>query len=99
MALCTRMFGASEKLAARLWREYTPPPLVLWQLGLCTSTPDDAQRWHEHLRRLGELVPPRTILALSLALAPEAGRPRAVDVVRFEEAVLNNVDRKGQWTW
>src|SRR5215468_5004639 len=91
--LC-RMFQTTEGFAGQLWDRYTPPPVVLWQLRLCSEATSTPEALVTRVERLGKLVPPAALIGLSVQLAPEGTRRRR-DAVEFEAMVLHYTDKHG----
>jgi hypothetical protein len=90
------MFGASEPLAVALWQAYPVSATTLFQLRLCDEPAPSPEASRARVCRLGTLIPPATLIALSLRLSPE-GQKRKPDMVAFEEMVLAYSDRHGHW--
>ena len=98
--LCTRFLGTSQGFAHRLWKRYPVSRTLMWQLGLFEHSPASSpDTWTSRAKHLGELLPPAWLLQTSLRMEPETGRPRAREHIAFEEAVLQALDRDGQWKW
>jgi hypothetical protein len=93
------LFATSHPFACKLWRHYRDSPMLLWQLGLVSDPAESLDAWVLRIKRLLELISPASLLAASLAVAPETGRPRGHEVIRFEEAILQRIDVTGSWRW
>jgi hypothetical protein len=60
--------------------------------------PAHLEVWETRVRHLAALLPPNWLLQASTRLAKE-GRTRSEEHVRFEERVLELLDRNGRWRW
>jgi hypothetical protein len=92
-----KVFRTERKFACKLWAAYDPPPTVLYQLSLVDATEAPLDVWRTRMQRLYALIDPVSLFKASLSVAPETGKPRLPDAVRFEEALLYWLDAHGQW--
>jgi hypothetical protein len=88
----------SAKLRAALWAAYPSSQTLRYQLALCGDALGRGGLAAARVRRLSELLEPRYLLMAAEKIAPP-GRPRPVEVRRFEEKVLAIIDRDGYWIW
>jgi hypothetical protein len=91
------MFEADAKFACTLWAVMDVSPVLLYQLSLVDHTDAPRDVWRVRMRHLYHLLPPATLLEASLRVSPENGKPRLSAAVRFEEAVLQWLNKRGQW--
>jgi hypothetical protein len=98
IALIERFFQMPRKFAVKLWPCVEATSMLLWQMSLCDSMPADTAVWLSRVKRLSEVLTPTMLLQASLRLSPE-GKRRDAQCVQFEEAVLQALDRSGNWKW
>jgi hypothetical protein len=98
IALCVVVFGATRRLAVRLWPFIDASPTLLWQLGRIDDLDGQRDAWVQRCKHLSEVLSPQMILSATLRAAPE-GRKRDPEVIAFEETVLTGLDREGHWRW
>jgi hypothetical protein len=96
--LMAELFGTSQKLACRLWRQLDVSAALLYQIGICDSSDAARPAWVNRVRHLSRLLPPAALLEASAKVAPE-GQVRPREVTDFEETVLGLLDNQGQWRW
>jgi hypothetical protein len=103
--LMAPFLGVTPKLAAELWAAYalschSQVPTLLFELGRIADVIAGQDR-HEPLQgRLVHyvaLLAPKDMLAATLALSPETGRPRRKEIVTLEGVILGNIDKTGAW--
>jgi hypothetical protein len=93
-----KVFKTEAKFACKLWAAYDPSPTVLYQLSLVDLTEEaPLELWKARMVRLYALIDPVSLFKASLTVAPENGKPRLPDAVRFEEALLYWLNAQGNW--
>ena len=94
---CATMFGVQRRFACRLWGALDVSAALLYQIGICDPSEAPRDVWQARMRHFRDLLAPSALLEASLKVAPETGKPRCADAVKFEEGVLFMLDARGHW--
>jgi hypothetical protein len=93
----TTVFRVDQRFACRLWAELDVSPTLLYQISLCDSSEAPVEVWRARMNRLRQLVLPEDLMAASVRVSAENGRPRMPSAVKFEDELLKLLDRNGGW--
>src|SRR5438552_16652755 len=89
LRLMQEFFGCTGRMASRLWQAFDVTPLLLYRLNKCDEPGHvDHAVLLQRFDALCELIRPSALIAASMVISPENGRPRAREAVAFEERVL-----------
>jgi len=94
----TQMFGATDTLATKMWKAYRASPTLLYQMSQCDRPGNaDHTTLMRRFDRLATMIPPASLIAASVQVAPEGTHSRPREHVAFEERVLRRTDAGVRW--